>query len=144
MIFVVARARILGGVTMRSFLICGILLLSAMLDSRHSVQAQPYCAMYDDGTKSCGIPTLQSCDQSVSGVGGYCAPDMTSQMRPDLFHPLQQLQQLQQPQQPFDPAYQPPGPPLQLPTPGVPYTVPPPGGGNPSSNLDWVPPPPGQ
>jgi hypothetical protein len=37
--------------------------------------AQPYCAYYNNGTQSCGIPTLESCDQSLSGVGGYCGPD---------------------------------------------------------------------
>ena len=60
-------------------------LLAFAGDASHVVQAQAYCAMYDDGSKNCGIPTLDSCRQSISGVGGYCAPDQTSQMRPDLF-----------------------------------------------------------
>jgi hypothetical protein len=47
--------------------------------------AQPYCAVYDNGSKNCGIPTIESCQQSVSGVGGICEPDYTSQMRPDFF-----------------------------------------------------------
>ena len=42
------------------------------------VAAQPYCAFYNNGTQSCGIPTLQSCDESLSGVGGYCGPDETA------------------------------------------------------------------
>ena len=48
------------------------------------VQAQPYCAMYNDGTRDCGIPLLQTCQQSVGGVGGYCTRDLTSQMPPDM------------------------------------------------------------
>jgi hypothetical protein len=34
--------------------------------------------MYSDGTQNCGIPTLQSCEQSISGAGGSCVPDTTS------------------------------------------------------------------
>jgi hypothetical protein len=79
--------------------------------------AQPYCAMYDTGNKSCGIPTLQSCQQSLSGLGGYCTPDETSQMRPDFFQRPRALQP-QSGSSPFDP-------------------------NNPSSP-GWVPPPPGQ
>ena len=45
-------------------------------------QAQPYCAMYSDGERNCGIPTWQSCQQSVSGVGGFCAPDPTAEQEP--------------------------------------------------------------
>jgi len=67
-------------------IVVGFLVLLAFAgDTSHVVQAQAYCAMYDDGSKNCGIPTLDSCRQSISGVGGYCAPDQTSQMRPDLF-----------------------------------------------------------
>jgi hypothetical protein len=79
--------------------------------------AQPYCAMYDTGNRNCGIPTLESCRQSLSGLGGYCTPDETSQMRPDVF----QTPRIFQPQpstSPFDP-------------------------NNPSSP-GWVPPPPDQ
>ena len=74
---------------MRLFLTGCALFLAVMLDdARHIVHAQPYCAMYDNGTQDCGIPTLQSCDQSISGVGGYCAPDTTSQLRPNLIDRL--------------------------------------------------------
>src|SRR4249919_249139 len=67
-------------------IVVGFLVLLAFAgDASHVVQAQAYCAMYDDGSKNCGIPTLDSCRQSISGVGGYCAPDQTSQMRPDVF-----------------------------------------------------------
>jgi hypothetical protein len=52
--------------------------------TERAAQAQPYCANYSSGPPSCGIPTLASCEQSISGVGGYCAPDQTSQLRPNL------------------------------------------------------------
>jgi hypothetical protein len=39
-----------------------------------------YCAHYSVGTTSCGIPTLQSCLDSVSGVGGYCGPDQSAEI----------------------------------------------------------------
>jgi len=79
-------------------------------------QAQPYCAMYNDGSKDCGIPTIESCRESVSGVGGICTPDETSQMRPDFFNRRRLFQQLQG---------------------GMPL-------GPPADNLDQLPPPPDQ
>jgi hypothetical protein len=69
----------------RLIVIAVFVLLAIAGDASHVVQAQAYCAMYDDGTKNCGIPSLDSCRQSISGVGGYCTPDQTSQMRPDVF-----------------------------------------------------------
>ena len=78
---------------MRLFLMGFALLIAVMFDSAgHTVQAQPYCAMYDNGTRDCAIPTLSSCEQSVSGVGGYCAPDTTSQLRPNLIDRLRSEQ----------------------------------------------------
>jgi len=74
------------------------LLLGALLvafDTWHPAQTQPYCAMYNDGSKDCGIPTIESCRESVSGVGGICTPDETSQMRPDFFNQRRLFQQLQ-------------------------------------------------
>jgi len=69
----------------RLIVIAVFVLLAIAGDASHVVQAQAYCAMYDDGTKNCGIPSLDSCRQSISGVGGFCTPDQTSQMRPDVF-----------------------------------------------------------
>jgi hypothetical protein len=56
----------------------------------HAAVAQ-YCASYYDGTKSCGIPALQACEQSVLGVGGTCAADDTSQLRPAIKGPFQRM-----------------------------------------------------
>jgi hypothetical protein len=96
------------------------LLFAGALDARRTIQAQPYCANYSDGTQSCGIPSLAGCEQSVSGVGGYCAPDTSSQLRPNLVESWRAQQRGQQ---------------------GV---MPPPGQGTPQSNPNWMPPPPGQ
>ena len=64
-------------------------IFAAALGAGRTAQAQPYCAVYDDGEQNCGIPTLQSCEQSVSqsvsGVGGSCQPDTTSQLPPNTF-----------------------------------------------------------
>ena len=66
-------------------LLIGIVsLVVAWLHAGSDIHAQPYCAVYNNGTQNCGIPTLQSCEQSVSGVGGTCQPDNTAQERPDL------------------------------------------------------------
>jgi hypothetical protein len=92
-------------------------LLAVAADAQHPVRAQPYCAVYDNGSKSCGIPSLASCEQSVSGVGGICSPDETSQMRPDFFN----RHRLFRPLQDGAPADQ---------------------GGMSGGNLDQVPPPP--
>lgn len=97
-----------------------VLFLAVMLGGAGPIaQAQPYCAMYDNGTRDCGIPILSSCEQSVSGVGGYCSPDTTSQLRPNLIDRLRAQQFDQNP-------------------------VPPPPDDNPRNDPNWMPPPPGQ
>jgi len=70
-------------------------LFALAIDAQHPTRAQSYCAMYDDGSKSCGIPSLASCQQSVSGVGGNCMPDESSQLRPDFFNRRRLFQPLQ-------------------------------------------------
>ena len=45
----------------RLIVIAVFVLLAIAGDASHVVQAQAYCAMYDDGTKNCGIPSLDSC-----------------------------------------------------------------------------------
>lgn len=63
---------------MRMLLIGVGLLLALMLGAERTAQAQPWCATFSDGSQSCGIPTLQACEQTVRGVGGGCAPDPNS------------------------------------------------------------------
>ena len=81
-----------------------------------------YCANYTDGTRDCGIPSLTMCQQSVSGVGGYCGPDQTSQIPPNFMQ--RRMQQRMQSGQPF---LHPPQPSEDMP-----------------GGLNWMPPPPGQ
>lgn len=93
------------------------LLAAAAPFAQPAAQAQPYCARYDTGSRECGIPTLQSCQQSLSGLGGVCEPDVTAQRPPDFFRILP-------------------------PPPGV--APPPPPDSNNPNNPNWMPPPPGQ
>jgi len=63
-----------------------------------------YCAMYYDGTRSCGIPSLQMCQQSVSGVGGSCQEDFTDRIPPNFVQRLRSdsvsIQQARSPRAP--------------------------------------------
>ena len=74
-----------GSTLMRSLMTGAAVVLVSAPDATRTASAQPYCAVYDNGSQNCGIPTLQSCQQSVSGVGGICEPDNTAQQRPDFF-----------------------------------------------------------
>ena len=49
------------------------------------------CAAYYEGTRSCGIPTLQSCEQSLVGVGGTCVVDDTAQLGAPIKGPFQRM-----------------------------------------------------
>jgi hypothetical protein len=93
-----------------------VLVLAGAPDATQIAGAQPYCAVYDSGTQSCGIPTLQSCEQSVSGVGGICQPDNTAQLRPDFFS-RRRLQQAIEGDNPSSGENNPPGGPGFMPPP---------------------------
>lgn len=43
-----------------------------------------FCAVYNNGTRSCGIPTQAMCVQSLSGVGGACELDQTDMIPPNM------------------------------------------------------------
>ena len=64
-----------------------VLALAALLASATAAPAA-YCAMYYDGTRACGIPSLQMCTQSVSGVGGTCQQDFTDSIPPNYLQRL--------------------------------------------------------
>ncbi|MGE3146935.1 MAG: hypothetical protein AB7K35_15265 [Pseudorhodoplanes sp.] len=70
----------------------GLLAAIVILGSAAPAPAQ-YCAVYNDGSQTCGIPTFQSCLQSVSGVGGNCTPDDSAQLRPNLLQRMFGLNQ---------------------------------------------------
>lgn len=91
----------------------------SMMAPAHAQQA--YCAFYSDGTQSCGIPSLQACEDSVRGVGGMCHVDDSAQIPPNF---LQRWQRAQRAGQiPHSPALDdvPPPPGLSL-TPSGPVT----------------------
>jgi hypothetical protein len=102
---------------MRRNAILTVLLVATALSALPSALAQPYCARYDEGSRECGIPTLQACEQSLRGLNGVCEPDVTAQLRPDFL------------------------PRLLPPPPGA---LPPPPDPNNPNNPNWMPPPPGQ
>lgn len=104
---------------MRVFPIGFALIVVAALSAERGAQAQTYCAVYETGTQSCGIPTLQACYQSLSGMGGSCVPDQSAQVPDNLIQRMERrrMEQLGPPPSPQD---QQPG------------------------GLNWMPPPPGQ
>jgi len=64
---------------MRPFLIAAIA-LSVLPVALTPAQADPYkwCAVYDGdmgGATNCGFVTLDQCRATVSGIGGFCAPN---------------------------------------------------------------------
>ena len=66
------RIIMLGGVFMPS-----------MLHAQGTTQSQ-FCATYnDDATPmNCSFTTIEMCEESVSGVGGYCAPQSLAPAMP--------------------------------------------------------------
>lgn len=65
-----------------------ILLFFFMLTGIAAAQAPQYCAMFYDGGRSCGIPTLDQCQQTVRGVGGTCDIDTFSDLPKGLMQQL--------------------------------------------------------
>lgn len=56
----------------------------------HMAAAQ-YCMLDDSGGRTCGIPTLQQCEQTRSGVGGSCEVDDSAQLGPPIKGPFQRM-----------------------------------------------------
>jgi hypothetical protein len=67
-----------------------------------------YCAM-NAGAQDCGYPTLESCLQTVSGVGGVCIEN-PGRLPPNLLQRLRQerMQASDPPQSPLPPPVPPP------------------------------------
>ena len=44
----------------------------------------PWCAVYsgDGGASNCGFLTIEQCRATVSGIGGFCAPNQFYNPRP--------------------------------------------------------------
>ncbi len=100
------REPLLTLITVR--LVCGagavrgsVFLLALMsMVTLSSARAEQYCANYRDGTQQCGIPTWESCEQSLSGVGGSCGIDNTSQLPENLLQRLRDRQDAEMNAQP--------------------------------------------
>jgi hypothetical protein len=61
-----------------------IALTLALLLLTAQAASAAYCAMYFNGTRSCGIPSLAMCRQATTGVGGTCQQDFTDQIPPNM------------------------------------------------------------
>jgi hypothetical protein len=66
--------------------------LTLALGGLSIADAAEYCAKYNDGTQNCGIPTFESCQQSVSGVGGECVIDDSGEIPKNLMQRLLEAQ----------------------------------------------------
>lgn len=53
--------------------------------------AESYCMLDDSGGRTCGIPTLQQCEATRSGVGGSCEVDDSAELRPPIKGPFQRM-----------------------------------------------------
>jgi Protein of unknown function (DUF3551) len=47
--------------------------------NRAEAQNYPWCALYRDGVWNCGFTTLQQCEATRSGNGGFCVENNTYQ-----------------------------------------------------------------
>ncbi len=56
-----------------------------------SVAAAQYCMIDDSGGRTCGIATLQQCEQTRSGVGGSCEVDDSAQLGAPIKGPFQRM-----------------------------------------------------
>ena len=66
-----------------------VLLLSVLVPG--GANAQSYCASYYDGTRNCGLATLQACERSLLGVGGTCVIDDSAQLGAPIKGPFQRM-----------------------------------------------------
>lgn len=67
-----------------------LLLLPLLLALPHNAAAQ-YCMIDESGGRTCGIPTLQQCETTRSGVGGSCEVDDSAQLGPPVKGPFQRM-----------------------------------------------------
>ncbi|HEX4409662.1 MAG TPA: DUF3551 domain-containing protein [Xanthobacteraceae bacterium] len=104
---------------MRIISLCALVVPVLIFAPHSEVAAQSgYCAIYnDDATpEDCSFPTLRSCRQSVSGVGGRClrasyAPQLPPAPPPPAFPPFADQRPLFGPPYAFRPAPVPTPPP---------------------------------
>jgi hypothetical protein len=68
---------------MRCIIMVTIVMMASLLALSTPVSAAieyPWCAQYsggdDGGGRNCGFSTLEQCRATVSGVGGFCEPNL--------------------------------------------------------------------
>ena len=74
-------------------LLIGFVLVLIAAGSARTAEAQPYCAEYSGGTRDCGIPTMEACQQAIRGVGGACELDTTARIPPNLMQRMERRNQ---------------------------------------------------
>ena len=64
-----------------ALLVLGILVGTAVLGSDAEAQNYPWCAVYNmgDAAYNCGFVTRDQCMVTVSGIGGFCEPNIQYQ-----------------------------------------------------------------
>jgi hypothetical protein len=85
-----------------------VLALALLLSAVPQAAFAQYCLLDESGGRSCGIPSLQACEQSLIGVGGSCQIDDSSQLGAPIKGPFQRMferaEQNQDYQRPRSPA----------------------------------------
>jgi Protein of unknown function (DUF3551) len=54
----------------------------ACVEKPAEAQNYPWCALYRDGVWNCGFATLEQCEATRSGNGGFCVENNTYQPPP--------------------------------------------------------------
>jgi len=60
---------------MRYFVVTLIVGSALVLMGAGEARAGAWCAWYDPYTYNCGFNTFEQCQATISGAGGYCAPN---------------------------------------------------------------------
>jgi hypothetical protein len=69
---------------MRYFVVALVFASALACTGAGEARAGAWCAWYDPYTYNCGFNTFQQCQATISGAGGYCAPNVNQpQTAPD-------------------------------------------------------------
>ncbi len=71
-----------------------IFVATALIGTRADGQNYPWCAIYDtgDAAYNCGFVSREQCMATVSGIGGFCAPNTQYQAPASTVHPSHRVQ----------------------------------------------------
>jgi hypothetical protein len=77
--------------------VLSIVAATTVLNTPTKAQNYPWCAIYgggnNGGATNCGFTTIQQCQATVSGIGGFCQPNTQYQPPPGP-HSLTRVQRL--------------------------------------------------